>query len=50
MDESLKSRIRDNLVTGRAAQFLLLRDLIRTPSQNPPGDTAAVAELTAKTD
>ena len=49
MDESLKSRVHDNLATGRAAQFLLLRELIRTPSQNPPGDTAAVAELTAKT-
>ena len=49
MDESLKSRIHDNLVAGRAAQFLFLRELIRTPSQNPPGDAAAVAELTAKT-
>jgi acetylornithine deacetylase/succinyl-diaminopimelate desuccinylase-like protein len=49
MDESLKSRIHDNLVAGRNAQFLFLRELIRTPSQNPPGDTAAVAGLTAKT-
>ena len=49
MDESLKSRIHDNLVAGRAGQFLFLRELIRTPSQNPPGDSAAVAELTAKT-
>ena len=29
--------------------FLFLKELIRTPSQNPPGDTAAVAELAAKT-
>jgi len=49
MDESLKSRIHDNLVAGRDAQFLFLRELIRTPSQNPPGDTAGFAELTAKT-
>ena len=49
MDESLKSRIHDNLVAGRAAQFLFLRALIHTPSQNPLGDTAAVVALTAKT-
>ena len=49
MDENLKLRIHDNLVAGRDAQFLFLRELIHTPSQNPPGDTAAVAELTAKT-
>ena len=49
MDESLKSRIHDSLVAGRDVQFLFLRELIRTPLQNPPGDTAAVAELTAKT-
>ena len=49
MDESLKSRIHDNLVAGRAGQFLFLRELIRTPSQIPPGDSAAVAKLTAKT-
>jgi len=45
MDESLKSGIHDNLVAGRAAQFLFLRELIHTPSQNPPGDTAAVAGI-----
>jgi acetylornithine deacetylase/succinyl-diaminopimelate desuccinylase-like protein len=49
MDESLKLRIHDNLVAGRDAQFLFPREMIRTPSQNSPGDTAAVAELTAKT-
>lgn len=49
MDESLKSRIHDNLVAGRAGQFHFLKELVRTPSQNPPGDAAAVSELTAKT-
>jgi acetylornithine deacetylase/succinyl-diaminopimelate desuccinylase-like protein len=48
MDESLTSRIRENLVAGRAGQFQFLKELIQTPSQNPPGD-AAVSELTAKT-
>jgi len=32
MDESLKSRIHDILVAGCAAQFLFLRELIRTPT------------------
>ena len=49
MDESLKSRIHDNLAAGRDVQFLFLRELIRTPSQTPPGDTAGFAGLTAKT-
>jgi hypothetical protein len=48
MDESLKSGIHDNLVAGRAAQFLFLRELIHTPSQNPPGDTATVAGIKSK--
>ncbi|MAF96256.1 MAG: peptidase M20 [Rhodospirillaceae bacterium] len=49
MDESLKSRIHDYLVAGRAGQFQFLKELVRTPSQIPPGDAAAVAELTART-
>lgn len=48
MDESLQTRIRHNLVAGRAGQFQLVGDLVRTPSPNPPGDTAAITELTVK--
>ena len=48
MDESLQTRIRDNLVAGRAGQFQFVGDLVKTPSPNPPGDTDAVTELTVK--
>ena len=48
MDESLKSRIRENLVSRRAEQFKFLSDLVKTPSELPPGDLSAISDLTAK--
>ena len=48
MDESLQTRIRDNLVAGRTGQFQFVSDLVKTPSQNPSGETTAVTELTVK--
>ena len=48
MDESLKSRIRENLITRRADQFQFLSNLVKTPSELPPGNLSAVSNLTAK--
>ena len=49
MDDDLKNRIQRNLVARRAEQFEFLRRLVGTPSENPPGDGEAAAELTAGT-
>ncbi|HEX9702139.1 MAG TPA: M20/M25/M40 family metallo-hydrolase [Rhodospirillales bacterium] len=47
MDDALKTLIREKLVARRAEQFQFLRGLVATHSENPPGDSDAVAETTA---
>ncbi len=48
IDPELVERIRDTLVSRRASQFQFVAGLVRTPSASPPGDMAAVSELTDK--
>ena len=48
MKNDLKSRIEENLVAGRASQFQFLAELVKTPSENPPGDCREITEVTAK--
>jgi succinyl-diaminopimelate desuccinylase len=47
MDDALKQKLRERLVARRRDQFAFLADLVRVPSENPPGDCAAHAEHTA---
>lgn len=47
MDDALKQKLRERLVARRRDQFAFLADLVRVPSENPPGDCADHAEHTA---
>jgi len=47
MDDTLKQKLRDRLVARRRDQFAFLADLVRVPSENPPGDCTAHAEHAA---
>lgn len=45
MDKEFKRQFRDLFVTRRAEQFGFLSDLVRTPSENPPGGCAEISAL-----
>lgn len=47
MDADLETKIRGILVGRRAEQFRFLADLVKDPSENPPGDGAPHAQRTA---
>ena len=47
MSESARRAVREHLVAARAEQVAMLAELVRQPSDNPPGDCAPHAVLTA---
>lgn len=47
MDAGLEAKVREVLVGRRAEQFRFLADLVKDPSENPPGDGAPHAARTA---
>ena len=47
MSESARRAVREHLVAARAEQVAMLAELVRQPSDNPPGDCAPHAARTA---
>ena len=47
MDDGVRAKIRRSLIARRAEQFRLLEQLVKIPSENPPGDCAPHAEQAA---
>lgn len=47
MDDGVRFKIRRSLIARRAEQFRLLAELVKVPSENPPGDCAPHAERAA---
>src|SRR5271165_2441298 len=48
MPEDFAAAIHDHLMSERETQLRFLAELVKTPSDNPPGDCAAHAERAAE--